>query len=161
MFETISDFWEKVGFPMFTGTVDRGVETSKSFTSSLSFPSSKFTAYIPSTDCINQGNLNTAAKVVLACVSTACIAAGVGLIARTVARGYGIRDLKKVIQPMSLIPLSQGEKEPISGSVGLIQRVKSVFANKILPCLVGAASIGGGVFILAHAEYFSKAFKKG
>lgn len=160
MLDSISDFWGKMGLPMFTDSVSMGAKTAPSLTSSKGFSSAKFNAIIPSADFIKKGNLCTAAKVVLACISTACITAGVGLIARTIARSYGVRDLKKVIQPMSLIPLSQGEKEPISGSVGLIQRVKSVVANKILPCVVGTASIGGGFFILAHAEYFSKSLKK-
>jgi hypothetical protein len=157
--ETISNFWADLGSPIFTDAVNWGAKASQSITASKS-GLSKFTALIPRADLINQENLCTAAKVVLACIGTACITAGGGLIARTIARGYGIRDLKKVIQPVSLIPLSQGEKELISGPVGLIQRVKSVFTNKVLPGLVGTACVGGGIFILAHADYFSKAFKK-
>lgn len=154
--ESAHELWERMGTPM---SGFPGYSTMKSSPVVESSPAGVVT-YLKKMDLMNKVNVCTVARSAVACVSVACIIAGVGLLARTVARSYGIRDLKRVVQPESLIPLSQGEKEPVSNSAGLIQRVKSVFANKVIPGCVGVASIVGGVFMLAHTDYFAKALRR-
>lgn len=109
---------------------------------------------------IQQAHLVTAAKVAFAAISLSCIAMGTRMVVQTMTRNYSARDAHKAFESKSSIPLSKGEKEPISGPITVISRVKSLFSYRVLPFASGLAAIAGGIFIAAHMNYFSGAFKK-
>ena len=138
----LGNAWENLGTPMFGNRVNvlgSGSKTMSGF---------------------GQAHMATAAKVVLAFVSFSCVVAGTGVLARAIARNCSARAQCKAFQAKSLIPLSEGEKVPISGPMSISSRIKALFSDKVLPAAAGIAVVAGGVFIAAHANYFSRAFKK-
>lgn len=109
---------------------------------------------------MSQIQMVTAAKVAFAAISLSCIVMGTRGIVQAMTRNYSARESHKVFESKSLLPCSKGEKEQISGPVTVISRVKSLFSHKVLPLTASFAAVAGGIFIAAHMNYFSGAFKK-
>ena len=138
---TLGNAWSCLGEPKFGARVELLNTTSKSMSG------------------FNQAHMVTAAKVAFAAISISCIAMGLKGVVQAMARKCSARDSHS-FEPQSLLPLSKGEKELISGPVGVVSRVKSLFSYKVLPLASSFAAVAGGVFIAAHMNYFSGAFKR-